>query len=682
MDELLKDISEIKGVGPKAKRELNNRGFFRIRDLLHYFPIRYEIRKDIKPVSEFLPGEIGWVKGIVSKVKMSFTRYRRMAIVTVYFHDGKKYGKALFFNQKYLLRAFKKGGWVLFYGESKAPDEESIVFTMTPSKFEVFPHEPKESVVPVYGRVGSLTSKKIQRIIKSIFDSFKIEENIPEDVLRKYDFPSREKALHLIHFPELEKIPSLELSEVKRLIFEEFFFFQLSLAFFRKREKEREKKRKLKSFDVFGEIEKSENIKLTKSQKQAINEIIEDFKSKTPMKRLLQGDVGSGKTFVALTSALFMLKNGYQVAFMAPTEILASQHFSRICKMKAFSGIEKALLLGSSSASQKKKIYKNLESGKIKFVIGTHALFQEKVKYKNLAYVIVDEQHRFGVAQRTALSLKGENVDILVMTATPIPRSLYLTIYSDLKVSVLREFPFGEKRIKTFIVKEKDRKRLFDWIFEKTSSGKQGFIVYPLIEESEKMELKDLETAYETLKKAYPDLKIGILHGKMKPKEKEEIRKKFENKEIMLLITTSIIEVGIDIKDALFIVIEHPERYGLSQLHQMRGRVGRREEGYCFLIENRGIGEEAKKRIEIIKNVNDGFKIAEEDLKMRGSGDPLGKQQWGDIVFKIADPVRDIELLEIAKDEAYEILEKGRISDKIERYFNYLENLRKEVDFN
>ncbi len=682
MDELLKDISEIKGVGPKAKRELNNRGFFRIKDLLHYFPIRYEIRKDIKSVSEFFAGEIGWVKGIVSKVRMSFTRYRRMAIVTVYFHDGKKYGKALFFNQRYLLRTFKKGGWVLFFGESKPPDEESIIFTMTPSKFEVFSNEPKESVVPVYGRIGSLTSKKIHRIIKSIFDSFKIEENIPEQILRKYDFPSRETALRLIHFPRIKKIPSLELPEIRRLIFEEFFFFQLSLAFFRKREKEREKKRKLKSFDVLSEVEKSENIKLTKTQKQAINEIMKDFKSKTPMKRLLQGDVGSGKTFVALTSALFMLKNGYQVAFMAPTEILASQHFSRICKMKAFTGIEKALLLGSSLASQKKKIYKNLESGKIRFVIGTHALFQEKVKYKNLAYVIVDEQHRFGVAQRTALSLKGENVDILVMTATPIPRSLYLTIYSDLKVSVLREFPFGEKRIKTFIVKERDRKRLFDWIFEKTNSGKQGFIVYPLIEESEKMELKDLETAYETLKRAYPDLKIGVLHGKMKPKEKEEIRKKFENKEIMLLITTSIVEVGIDIKDALFIIIEHPERYGLSQLHQMRGRVGRREEGFCFLIENRGIGEEAKRRIEIIKNVNDGFKIAEEDLKMRGSGDPLGKQQWGDIVFKVADPVRDIELLEIAKDEAYEILEKGRISDKIERYFNYLENLRKEVDFN
>ncbi len=681
MDEL-KRIEEIKGVGPQTKKLLNGRGFFTVKDLLYYFPIRYEIRKNIKSVSEFVPGKEGWVKGLVSKVKLSFTRFKRMPIVTVYFHDGRNYGKAVFFNQRFLIRAFKRGEWVLFYGKSKNSDEEKILFSIVPSKYESFKSEPVESVIPVYGRVGRLTSKKIQRLISEIFNSLKIEENIPFEILKKYKFPPRADSLKAIHFPTLDKIPSLSILEVKRLIFEEFFFFQLSLAFFRKKEREREKKRKLKEFNIIKIMEESEGIRFTSSQRQAISEIIEDFRKKTPMKRLLQGDVGSGKTFVALATALFMIRNGYQVAFMAPTEILAAQHFSRIKEMKAFKNVEKILLLGSMTTSQKRKMYQRIESGDAKFIVGTHALFQEKVKYKNLSYVIVDEQHRFGVAQRTALSLKGKCVELLVMTATPIPRSLYLTIYSDLSVSVLKEFPFGEKRIKTYIVKENERKKLFDWVYEKVKEGKQGFIVYPLIEESDRVELKALETAYEKLKKAYPDLKIGILHGRMKAADKEKVRGMFEKKELMLLITTSIIEVGIDIKDALFIIIEHPERYGLSQLHQMRGRVGRREEGYCFLIKNRGIGEAAKRRLEIIKNISDGFKIAEEDLRLRGSGDPLGKQQWGDVVFKIADPVRDIEILEIAKKEAYTILEKDKISDKIEKYFNYLENLRKEVDFN
>ena len=683
MEEILKGVEEIKGVGPQIKKILNRKGFFTIKDLLYYYPIKYEIRDRVFPVSEFVPGKSGWVKGIVSKVKLGFTRYRRMAIVYVYFHDGKNYGKAVFFNQRFLLRVFKKGIKVLFYGESKFPDEENLIFVMNPSKYEVLKNEQdEEKAIPVYGRIESLSSKKIHRIIAEIFKSFDIEENIPEFLIKKYKFPSRKLSLKAIHFPELKKIPSLKMPEVKRLIFEEFFFFQLSLTYFRKKLEDKRKKRNLKIYDIVKYFESKEGIKLTNSQKKAVSEILKDFQDIFPMKRLLQGDVGSGKTFVALATSLFMIKNGYQVAFMAPTEILASQHFSRIKRMKSFKNVKSALLIGSLTAKQKKDIYEKIEKGEVKFIVGTHALFQKKVKYKNLAYVIIDEQHRFGVAQRTAISLKGRNVDLLVMTATPIPRSLYLTLYSDLKVSVLKEFPFGEKRIKTYIVNEREREKMFDWIKEQAKSGKQGFIVYPLIEESEVMDLKALETAYKDLKERYPELKIGILHGKMKAKEKEEIRKKFEEGVIGILITTSIIEVGIDVHGANFIVIEHPERYGLSQLHQMRGRVGRKGEGFCFLIKNRGVGQDALKRMEIIKNINDGFRISEEDLKIRGSGNPLGKQQWGDVVFKIADPVRDIELLEIARDEAFNIIEKGKISDKIKEYFEYLEKLSEEVDFN
>ncbi len=679
------DIRELKGIGEKSERALKRKGIRTIEDLLYYFPINYEDRSGMSLVSEVdLRKGKQWVYGIVSKIILKFARRKRMPIVIIYFHDGKKYAKAIFFNQRFLLGYFKKGDWISLYGEVKQSDEPDIAFNIVSQKYQKHMEKPVKGVFPIYERVGRLTGNKIRKLIKLTLSDIKIRENLPSSLLGKYKLVPRDKAIKFIHFPDSAMNLNRDNVNIKRLIFEECFFFQIAMAYYRDSFKSVKKGRKYKNREkLIEEFEKIEKIKLTSDQKKAILQIIKDFNSEKPMKRLLQGDVGSGKTLVALVTALFIINNGYQVAFMAPTEILASQHYARIKNMSSFSKIKISLLLGSTTQKQKREIYEGLKTGKIQLVIGTHSLFQKDVEYKNLAYVIIDEQHRFGVAQRTALSLKGKDAELLVMTATPIPRSLYLTLYSDLSVSVLKEFPYGPKKIKTFVVDEKKREDGYKWIYNQLQKGKQGFIVFPLVEESEKMDLKDLETEYKKIKKKFSDISVGMLHGKMNAKEKEKIRNKFEKSEILLLMTTSIIEVGIDVPSANFILIEHPERYGLAQIHQMRGRVGRKgEEGFCFLIYNHNIGTEAKKRLNIIKNTDDGFKIAEEDLKIRGSGNPIGKEQWGNVIFRIADVMRDIDILSIAKDEAYKMIENNLISDKIKEYINTLDINRKEVDFN
>jgi len=676
------DINKLKGVGDKTAATLNKRGFFKIRDILYYLPIKYEDKRSVKRISEIKPGFVGWIKGKVKKTRLFFTKHKRMFIVTLYLFDKNKTAKAVFFNQKYLAQYFKKNEWVSLYGKTEPERQKNIHFKIIPSKFDKHKKEPENVILPVYERISRLTSKRIRKLIKQILIN-KIRENLPEFILKKYKLPSRYKSLKNIHFPE-NNLPTLKNRYVKRLIFEELFYFQLSLAYLRNKYKRIVKKRKYNSNKSFiNIIEKKENIKLTSDQKKAVNEIVRDFNKKYPMKRLLQGDVGSGKTMVSIFTAYYIITSGYQVAFMAPTEILASQHAQRLKQMKSFQNFKIELLLGSMPQKKSNKIREKIKSGEIDFIIGTHSLFQEKVKYKKLGYVIIDEQHRFGVAQRTALSLKGKAVDLLVMTATPIPRSLYLTLYSDLDVSIIKEKPFGKQKIKTYILNREKRDDAILWIYKQTKKGHQGFIVFPLIEESEKLNLRNLETELEKIKSNYSDISIGILHGKMKSSEKEKIRREFEQKKVMLLLTTSIIEVGLDVPSASFILIEHPERYGLSQLHQMRGRVGRRnEEGYCFLVHSSKTGIQAKKRMKILKNCSDGFQISEHDLKLRGSGNPVGKQQWGNLDFLIANPIRDIDILTHAKKEAYSIIENKNYSDKIEYYFEKLNKLSKEIDFN
>ncbi len=683
---LYDDLINLKGVGEKLSKLLKEKGFEKIEDLLYYLPIRYENRDSVKKISSVKIGEEGWFKGKVLKTKLKFSRYKRTPIVEVLFSDGEKSAKAVFFNQQYIIRALKKGDWLLVYGKAEKKDEEEIKFKVIPKKFEKTGQEPKEGITPVYERIFYLTSGKISKLINEIFFSSKIPENLPQEVIDKYEFTSRKENLLAIHKPERKPPLLLPHSPIlKRLAYEELFYFQLALSYFREKQKNVKKSTVIKKDKNFiKRTEKKLPFMLTEDQKNAINEIIDDISSEEPMRRLLQGEVGSGKTLVAILSALYVVEAGFQAAFMAPTEILARQHFERVKRYNLFNEKELILLIGSMSKKEKKNAYSMIEKGEAKFIIGTHALFQEKVKYRNLRLSIVDEQHRFGVAQKTMITLKGKDTELLIMTATPIPRTLHLTLYSDLSISTLKTLPYGEKIIKTFIVPQKKREEMYKWIEESIKQGgNQGFIVFPLIEESDSLNLKDLTTYYEILKDRFKDIPLGILHGKMKAKEKEKIRVMFEKKEIMLLLTTSIIEVGIDVEEAHFIVIEHPERYGLSQLHQMRGRVGRRgKEGYCFLMEPKKSGILAKKRLKILKSTLSGFKIAEEDLKLRGQGNPIGKEQWGRRIFKFANPFEDIEILKETKELSLKYIKNSDKIPALKDYFLYLKRKVKEVSFN
>ncbi len=680
------EVINLKGVGEKLSKVLKERGILKIEDLFHYLPIRYEKREKIRGVSEVSYGQECWIKGRVIKTRLKFSRYKRMPIVEVYFSDGRKSAKAIFFNQKYLIRAIRKNDWIIVFGEVSAKDENGIEFKIVPKKFEKLQDEPEEGINPIYERIYNVSSRMMWNLIREAFFSTKIEENLPEEIIKKYGFYGREENLRRIHLPEGSAPRLLPHGKVlRRLAYEELFYFQIALEHFRRKKESILKDRKVEFNERdIDKVEEILNIKLTKDQKKAIVEIMSDISSEKPMRRLLQGEVGSGKTIVALIVSYFVSKAQYQSAFMVPTEILANQHYKRVIRTGLFDDGEVGLLTGSTKKKDRKKILKALEDGTIKLLIGTHALFQEGVRYRNLSLVIIDEQHRFGVSQKTYLELKGKTTDLLVMTATPIPRTLHLTLYSDLSISTLRELPFGEKKIFTYIVPQKKREEMYSWIEKAVlEKGKQGFIVYPLIEESEKLKLKDLNTYYELLKERFKSFSLGILHGKMKPKEKEEVREKFEKGEIKVLLTTSIIEVGIDISSAYFIVIEHPERYGLSQLHQMRGRVSRAgEEGYCFLMEPERAGALSKKRLRVIKGTLSGFEIAEADLKLRGQGNPVGKEQWGKRIFKFADPFSDIELLKETKEIAKNY---DKYYDKIpalKGYIKYLEKKVKEVGFN
>ncbi len=680
------EIINLRGVGEKLSKVLKERGILKIEDLFHYLPIRYEKRERIKTISQVSQGDECWIKGRVVKTRLKFSRYKRLPIVEVYFSDGKKSAKAIFFNQKYLLRALRKNDWIIVFGSVEPKDENGIEFKIIPKKFEKLQDEPEEGINPIYERIYNVSSRMIWNLIREAFFSTKIEENLPQEIIKKYGFYGREDNLKRIHLPEGSAPRLLPHGKVlRRLAYEELFYFQVALEHFRRKKNNIIKKRKI-DFDenVIDEVQKILNIKLTGDQKKAIVEIMKDVSSEKPMRRLLQGEVGSGKTIVALIVSYFVSKAQYQSAFMVPTEILANQHYKRVLKLGLFKEDEVALLTGSTRKKERKRILKALESGGIKLLIGTHALFQENVRYKNLSLVIIDEQHRFGVSQKTYLELKGKKSDLLVMTATPIPRTLHLTLYSDLSISTLRELPFGKKNIFTYIVPQKKREEMYSWIEKAVlERGKQGFIIFPLIEESDKLKLKDLNTYYEILKERFEKIPIGILHGKMKSKEKEEIRESFEKGDIKILLTTSIIEVGIDISSAYFIVIEHPERYGLSQLHQMRGRVGRAgEEGYCFLMEPERAGALSKKRLRVIKRTLSGFEIAEADLKLRGQGNPIGKEQWGKRIFKFADPFADIELLKETKEIAKNYDQYYDKIPALKNYINYLEKKVKEVGFN
>lgn len=526
--------------------------------------------------------------------------------------------------------------------------------------------------VPVYRKLGTFQTKRLREIIYHLLDNLdgkSFTENLPEELLVRQNLISRFQAIKEIHFPpensSLSTYAAARSRAHKRLIFEEFFWVSFALQLKRG---ERVKETKGAIVEITPKIrERIFSVlpfTLTGAQERVVERIFADMISDAPMNRLVQGDVGSGKTIVAILAMLAAMENGYQTALMAPTEILAEQHARNAKKLLERMNYRSDLLIGSLRSSVKKKVQADLAAGEIHAIIGTHALIQENVNFEKLGLIVVDEQHRFGVLQRAELRSRGYNPDVLVMTATPIPRSLAMTVYGDLDVSVIDELPPGRTPIKTVVVGEDQRAGVYRGIEREINLGRQVYIVYPLVEESEKMDLKAATAMFEELRdKVFPNYKIGLLHGKMKPNEKEAVMQMFLAGEINILISTTVIEVGVDVPNASLMIIEHAERFGLSQLHQLRGRVGRgAEQSYCVLLTTDKKTAIAKERLGIMEQTTDGFKIAEKDLELRGQGEILGTRQSGAQTFKIGNIIRDLEVLEIARKEAEHFLEQKRFT--------------------
>ncbi|OIO33419.1 MAG: ATP-dependent DNA helicase RecG [Candidatus Omnitrophica bacterium CG1_02_40_15] len=650
----------IKGVGPSRLRILNRLGIETIHDLLYCFPARHEDRSRIKKIAEIKPGnfETIKVKALTFGGRMS---KKGMSIFQVAVGDSTGVVHATWFNQPYMKDKFKIGQELILYGKVEKynylqinnPEYEILTGTK-----EDFTHIAR--IVPVYPLTESLNQRWFRNIMKFTVDNYvdEVKEILPFGMRKRNNLMILKEAVRNIHFP----VSALVLKKAReRIIFDEFMILETGIAL-----KRASIKIDLSGYshklegDLIGKFKNDMPFQLTKSQSKVIREIEEDMKSQKPMNRLLQGDVGSGKTMVALYALILTVQNGYQGALMVPTEILAEQHYRNIEALIKPLGINVMLLSGDLKEEERRRRRQMIEAGEADIIIGTHALIQERVNFKKLGLAVIDEQHKFGVMQRAILKSKSQNPDILVMTATPIPRTLALTVYGDMDVSTIDELPPGRGGVKTFFFEEKNRDRAYKIAEEEIKIGRQVYIVYPIIDESEKSDLRAAIKMHKDLSQRFTDLKIGLLHGRMKSKEKEAVMHDFKDRKIDMLVSTVVIEVGVDISNASVMIIEHAERFGLSQLHQLRGRIGRGKHlSYCILVSEPKT-DDAKHRISAMLNTQDGFKIAEADLEIRGPGEFFGTRQHGLPELKIANIVKDKDLLELAKKEAFELVQKDR----------------------
>ncbi len=643
------DIRFLKGVGEKRAELLRKKGIDTVGALLRFYPRAYLDWQNITPISECHEGENVCVRAkITSPVKTANIR-RGMTLYKFSAADDSGVIEVTLFNRKYLAENLREGRSYLFYGKLGY----GITLRQMSSP-EIMPAE-YMGIEPVYAATEGLSSKTIEKIMKNaLIYTDSMQDAIPDGIRQKNGLCDFKTALKSIHFP-LER-QALE-SAKRRLVFEELFVLQTGLLFLKRRRRALAgctvKKNLLEEFKM------TLSFKLTGAQERVINECLSDMMSPRPMNRLIQGDVGSGKTAVAAALMYISAGNGFQSALMAPTELLAEQHFKTLCKITENSGIKCALLTGSLTKKQKDEVKTGLKSGEIKVAVGTHALLTDDVEFESLGLVVTDEQHRFGVGQRGRLSSKGNNPHTLVMSATPIPRTLGLIIYGDLDISIIDEYPAGRQKIATYCVDSSYNARVYNYIKKFIAEGRQAYIVCPLVDENEALGIKSASEYYEELSEnQFKDYTLGLLHGKMKPKDKESVMRRFAAGEIQLLISTTVIEVGIDVPNAALMVIENAERFGLSQLHQLRGRIGRGEySSACILISDVKSGD-TKRRLDVIKNNTDGFKIADEDLKLRGPGDFLGSRQHGLPDMKIADIFADRETLHSAGKEAEELLRR------------------------
>ncbi|HIE4740403.1 ATP-dependent DNA helicase RecG [Clostridioides difficile] len=652
--DLYKDVQYVKGIGPKKADKLNKLGIFTLKDLLYYFPRQFEDRNNLKKIAQLEDGEKVTIKAIISSIN-TFSPKEGMTLTKIDVKDETGSAKLVFFNKSYIKNTFRPGDSILVFGKVKKKFNN---LELTSCELEYLTNSPKNTCrfMPVYQLTYGVTNKEIMSIIRTVLEDKEliIQEYMPQRIIEKYRLCSIDFAVRNIHSPSSKE--SLKIA-LYRIVFEELLILQLGLFVF-KSGRNKEDGIKFETSKDLKKIISALPFKLTKAQNRALDEIIQDMNLEKIMNRLVQGDVGSGKTVVALLALANCVLNGYQGALMAPTEILAGQHYISLTESLKDFGINVGLLIGSLTKKQKDTVLEQIKNNEIDILIGTHALIEDKVEFNNIGLVITDEQHRFGVMQRSKLSLKGANPDILVMTATPIPRTLALILYGDLDISIIDELPPGRQPIETIAIEKSKRDRAYNNLVRReVESGRQVYIVCPLVEESEAIEAKSAVELVEELRAEYfHDLRLGLLHGKMKSSEKDEVMRLFKNKEIDILVSTTVIEVGVNVPNATLMIIENAERFGLAQLHQLRGRVGRgSHKSYCVLIYDSKT-DVCRQRMAIMEETNDGFKISEKDLEIRGPGEFFGTRQHGLPELKVANLFKHIKILKLAQQEARYIL--------------------------
>jgi len=668
---LLTPIQYVKGVGPKLAKLFEKKGILTVEDALYFLPRCYEDRRNLKKMSELKAGrkETGFGEILLSGVAFYQNKKKRVFEVVVGDGSGTTTLKWFHGNERYLRERFKKGRQMIFSGDVKwfnsqreihHPDVEIVDGDIEKDYLNF------KRIVPVYSETEGLYQRTLRRLMNTILEGYadELSSPIPSEIAGRQNLIDFSDAFRRVHFPpEGESMDALNLQRSdghRRIIFDEFFFLELGMAL---------KKRGVAletgiSFRTEGTLSQKLlnqlDFKLTRAQERVLAEIKADLQKPHPMNRLIQGDVGSGKTVVALLTCLFVLECGYQAAIMVPTEVLAEQHFLNLHRWVEPLGIKVGLLTSSVKSSEREDLYQRIRTGHIQLVIGTHAVIQEAVEFNRLGLAVIDEQHKFGVVQRGLLKKKGESPDVLVMTATPIPRTLAMTLYGDLDVSLIDEMPPGRVPVETKVFPESARAKVYRIVEEEVKKGRQAFVVYPLVEESEKLDLMDATRMAEHLQKEiFPEFRIGLLHGRMKSDEKEAIMTEVQEGRIQILVATTVIEVGIDIPNASVMVVEHAERFGLSQLHQLRGRIGRgRYPSKCILLAQYRSSEEARIRLRAMEKTTDGFKIAEEDLALRGPGEFFGIRQSGLPDFRVAHVIRDTPILIEARKEAFRLIQE------------------------
>jgi len=655
-------LTDLDNLSTKRLESLQTEGIHTVFDLLNFFPRKYLDRSNTQQINHLKgAGEEVTVAGKITGISMiGYGKKKRLEVII---SDGHGSLKGVWFRGAgYFKRIFKEGETVAFFGQAKRygkmisiahPEVDKI---SNESDLEAF-----SRIVPIYPGSKALsksriTSGLIQNWMRQIMNKVSISEYLPVSLLTEQNFPERSQAYRMIHFPDSHNEHKMALNRFK---FEELLLFELSMEKINHTVKERGQGHIFENTGHYTKTYFNELLpfELTNGQRTSLSEIKNDVRSGKQMNRLIQGDVGAGKTIVAIGAMLMALDNGFQAAFLAPTEILAEQHYRTLSDHLQEMDINVRLLIGSQKKALRTDILTDVEGGNAQIVVGTHAIIQDEVRFHNLGLAVIDEQHRFGVKQRADLLNKGNHPHMLVMSATPIPRSLAMTVYADLDVSVIKDMPAGRKPIKTAIRSHKKREDVMNFVRQEVQDGGQVYVVYPLVEESEALDLKDATAGFERLKKRFPEFEVGLLHGRMKTEEKEAVMKRFIMNEIQILVSTTVIEVGVDVPNASIMIIEHAERFGLSQLHQLRGRIGRgKRQSYCILMPDVKVSKAGAFRLKTMEETNDGFRIAEADLKLRGPGDFLGTKQSGLPDFKFADIVEDQFLLTQAKEKARQLL--------------------------